>query len=159
MIQCVGEESVGLHRLMSTAEDPQPLIEVNYKCDKSKSGLVHIRQGCEFVCDFVDLFNSVYSVHTLVLVTFYVIIFIYDTYYGIVGMMDVNRGHFGGGMWIAMTFAETVCNAVGFTVLIYFCSSATYEVRRSSYLFFFITREFRSSDLNGTQGQSIENVG
>ena len=130
LIQCAGEDSVGLYRQVSTVEDPQPLIEVTYNCDKSKSRMVHIRLGCEFLSDFVDLFNSVYSLHTLVLVAFYVVIFIYDTYYNFVGVMNVNKVRFGSVMWIAMTCTETVFNALGFSVLIYFCSSTTYEVRR-----------------------------
>ena len=71
MIQCAGEESFGVYRQISTVIPPQPLIEVNHNSDKSKNTVVHVRIICVFVCDAVDLFNSVFSVHTLVLVTFY----------------------------------------------------------------------------------------
>jgi hypothetical protein len=54
LIECAGEESAGLCRQVFTVEDPQPLIEPTYNCDKSKSRILHISLGCEFVCDFVD---------------------------------------------------------------------------------------------------------
>ena len=133
VIQCTGEESFGLYRQMSTVKHPQRLIAVSNKSDSPRIRIEHIRRGCDFLCDFVDLFNSVYSVHTLILVTFYVVIFIYDSYFGFVGVMDVNRGMFGRVFWVGVTFIETVNNAVGFTVLVYFCSSTTCEVRRCTY--------------------------
>jgi hypothetical protein len=71
LIQCAGEESVGLYRQISTVKHPQPLIEVNFNSDKSNSTVVYIKMGYGFVCDAVDLFNSVFSIRTLVLVTFY----------------------------------------------------------------------------------------
>jgi hypothetical protein len=130
LIQCAGQESVGLYRQISTVKHPQALIKFNYKFDRPKIRIEHIRRGCEFLCDFVDLLNSVYSVHTLILVTFYIVIFIYESYFGFVGVMDVNRGIMGTVVWVWVTFTETAFNAVGFTVLIYFCSSTTCEVRR-----------------------------
>jgi hypothetical protein len=133
LVQCAGQESVGLYRQISTVIHPQPLIEVNNKSDRPKMRMEHIRQGCDFLCDFVDLLNSVYSAHTLILVTFYVVIFIYDSYFGFVGLMDVNRGVFGRVEWVGFTFIETIVNAVSFTALIYFCSSTTCEVRRCTY--------------------------
>jgi len=133
LVQCAGQESVGLYRQISTVIHPQPLIEVKNKSDKPEIRIEHIRRGCDFVCDFVDLLNSVYSAHTLILVTFYVVIFIYDSYFGFVGVMDVHRGIFGRVLWVRMTFIETAINAVGFTALIYFCSSTTCEVRRCPY--------------------------
>ena len=129
LIQCAGEESVGLYRQISTVKHPQLLIEVNYNSDRPKSRIQHVRRSCDFLCDFIDHLNSVYSGHTLLLVTFYVVIFIYDSYYSFIGIMDVNRGHFGSVMWVSVTSTETFLNAVGFTVLIYFCSSTTCEVR------------------------------
>jgi hypothetical protein len=54
----------------------------------------------------------------------------YDTYIGFVGVMDVNRGDFAGVIRVRVTLIETALNTVGFTVLMYFCSSATCEVRR-----------------------------
>ena len=109
---------------------PQRLIKVNYKSDRPKIRIQHIWRGCDILCDFVDLLNSVFSVHTLILVTYYVVIFIYESYFGFVDLMDVNRGKFGRAVWVGVTFCETVSNAVGFTVLIYFSSSTTCEVRR-----------------------------
>ena len=94
LVRCAGEESVGLYRQISTVRHPQPLIEVNYKSDRPKIRIEHIRWGCDFLYDYVDLLNSVYSAHTLILVSFYIVIFIYDTYFGFVGAMDVNRGFF-----------------------------------------------------------------
>jgi hypothetical protein len=139
LVQCAGQESVGPYRQISTVVHPQPLIEVNNKSDRPKIRIEHIRRGCDFFCDLVDLLNSVYSAHTLILVTFYVVIFIYDSYFGFVGVMDVNRGVFGRVGWVVLTFSETVVNAVGFTALIYFSSSTTCEVRRFTY--FVVLRE------------------
>jgi hypothetical protein len=129
LVQCAGQESVGLYRQISAVIHPQPLIEVNNKSDRPKIRMEHIRQGCDFLCDFVDLLNSVYSAHTLLLVTFYVVIFIYDSYFGFVGVMVVNKGVFGRVLWVRIIFIETALNAVGCTALIYFCSSTTCEVR------------------------------
>jgi hypothetical protein len=133
LVQCAGQESVGLCRQISTVIHPKPLIEVNNKCDRPKIRIEHIRRGCDFFCDFVDLLNSVYSAHTLILVTFYVVIFIYDSYFGFVSIMDVNRGMFGKVLWLRLICYETVIHAVSFTALIYFCSSTTCEVRRCIY--------------------------
>jgi hypothetical protein len=58
-------------RQISAVKHPQPLIEVNYNSDKSYSTVVYIKMRYGFVCDAVDLFNSMFSIHTLVLVTFY----------------------------------------------------------------------------------------
>ena len=136
LVHCAGEESVGLYRQISTVKHTLPLIEVNNKSDRPKIRIEHIRRGCDFLCDFVDLLNSVYSAHTLILVTFYFVIFIYESYFGVVGAMDVNRGVFGRVVWVWVTFTETACNVVGFTVLIYFCSSTTCEVRRCILYFY-----------------------
>jgi len=70
LIQCAGEESVGLYRQICTVKHPQPLIAVNHNSDKSNSTIVHVRKCCCFVCYVDDLFNSAFSFHTLVLVTF-----------------------------------------------------------------------------------------
>jgi hypothetical protein len=126
------EKPVAICRQMSIVKASQPLIDFNYISDKSKSRILHIRLGCDFVCDFVDHFNSVFSVHTLVLVTFYVVVLIYDSYYGVAGIMVVNKGPFGSGMWMTVTYIETVFNAVGFTVLIYVSSGTTCEVSLSN---------------------------
>jgi len=136
LVQFAGEESVGLYRQISTVKHPLPLIEVNNKSVRPKIRIEHIRRGCDFLCDFVDLLNSVYSAHTLILVTFYVVIFICETYFGVVGAMDVNRGDFGRVVWVWVTFTERAFNVVGFTVLIYFCSSTTCEVRRCIMYFY-----------------------
>jgi hypothetical protein len=71
MIRCEGEESVSVYTQIFTVKHPQPLNEVNHNSDKSKSTKVHVRMICDCVCDAVDLFNSVFSVHMLVLVAFY----------------------------------------------------------------------------------------
>jgi hypothetical protein len=76
MIRCAGEELFSLYRQISTAKHPQPLIEVNHNSDKSKNTIVHVRMICGCVCDDVDLFNPVFSFHTLVLVSFILILFI-----------------------------------------------------------------------------------
>jgi hypothetical protein len=136
LVQCAGQDSVGLCRQISTVIHPQPLIGVNNKSDRPKIRIEHIRRGCDFLCDFVDLLNSVYSAHTLILVTFYVVIFIYDSYFGFVGIMDVNRGILGRLVWVGETIIETAINSVAFTVLIYVCSSTTCEVR-SCMLYFY----------------------
>jgi len=47
--------------------------------------------------------------------------------------MDVNRGVFGSVVWVWVAFTETAFNVVGFTLLIYFCSSTSCEVRRCTY--------------------------
>jgi hypothetical protein len=109
------------------------LIEVNNKSDRPKIRIEHTSGGCDFLCDFVDLLNSVYSAHTLILVTFYVVILIYETYFGVVGVMDVNRGAFGSVVLVWVAFTETAFNVVGFTILIYFCSSTSCEVRPCTY--------------------------
>jgi hypothetical protein len=133
LVQCAGQDSVGLYRQISTVIHPQTLIEDNNKSDRPKIRIEHIRRGCDFLCDFVDLLNSVYSAHTLILLTFYVVIFIYDSYFGFVGVMDVKRGVFGRLAWVGFTFIESIVNAVSFTALIYFCSRTTCEVRRCIY--------------------------
>jgi hypothetical protein len=136
LVRCAGQESVGLYRQISTVKHPQPLIKFNYKFGGPKIRIEHIRRGCEFLCDFVDLLNSVYSAHTLILVTFYVVIFIYESYFGFVGVMDINRGIMGTDVWVWVTFSETAVNAVGFTALIFFCNSTTCEVRRCMVYFY-----------------------
>jgi hypothetical protein len=136
LVQCAGQESFGLNRQISTVVHPQPLIEVNNKSDGPKIRMEYIRRGCDFLCDFVDLLNLVYSAHTLILVTFYVVIFIYESYFSFIGIMDVNRGMFGRAEWVRLTNIETVFNAVGFAALIYVCSSTTCEVRRCMLYFY-----------------------
>jgi hypothetical protein len=110
LVQCAGQDSAGLYR--------------------------HIKWGCDFLCDFVDLLNSVYSAHTLILVRIYVVIFIYDSYFKFAGIMDVNRGIVGKVVWVSVTIIETAFNAVAFTVLIYVCSNTTFEVRRCMSYFY-----------------------
>ena len=91
-IGCAGEESVGLYKQISTVEHPQQLIAVNYNCVRSKDRVVPETKCCFFVCDAFYLISSVFSIHTLVLVTFILIIFIFDNCYGVVEMMNVNKG-------------------------------------------------------------------
>jgi hypothetical protein len=136
LIQCAGQESVGLYRQISTVKHTQPLIAVNNKSGRPKIRIEHIRRGCDFLCDFVDLLNSVYSAHTLILVTFYVVILIYECYLGFFSVMDIHRGIFGSFVWVRVTFTQTPFNVVGFTVLIYFCSSTTCKVRRCMVYFY-----------------------
>ena len=90
------------------------------------------------VPDFVENFNSDFSVHTLVLVIFY------DTYCGIAGIMNVKNRHFCAVMWIMLNNAGTVLNAVPFTVLTQSCSSAICEVRRCINVLLLITVAFRN---------------
>jgi hypothetical protein len=78
LIECADEESLGLYIQTSVVKNTQPLIDVNFKSDKWKGRIVHIGVDFDFVCDFEDLFNSVYLVYTLVLGAFYVVIFICD---------------------------------------------------------------------------------
>jgi hypothetical protein len=148
LIQCAGEESVGIYRQIATVTHPQQLIEVVYKSDRPKSRLEHIWQGCDFLYDFVDLFNSVYSAHTIVLLTFYVVMFIFESYYGFVGIMDVNRGSFGSVVWIRVTCTEATIHIVGFMVLLYFCNSTSCEVRRCTNVLLLITVPFRNEVKN-----------
>jgi hypothetical protein len=42
LVQCAGQESVGLYRQISNVKHPQPLIKVNYKSDTSKTRIEHI---------------------------------------------------------------------------------------------------------------------
>jgi hypothetical protein len=100
LVQCAGQESVGLYRQISTVIHPQPLIVINNKSDRPKCRMEHITQGCKFLSDFVDLLNSVYSAHTLILVKFYFVKFIHDCYFGFAGIMDINRGVFGRAVWV-----------------------------------------------------------
>ena len=58
LIVCTGEESVGVYRQISTVKHPQPLIAVNYNCDKSKDRIMRERMCCGFVCDAFVFFNS-----------------------------------------------------------------------------------------------------
>jgi len=116
LIGCAGEESVGFYRQISTVKHPQMLIAVNYNSDKTNSTIVHVRMCCGFVCDAVDLFNSMFLIHTLVLVTFYAH-YIYLRY--------ISKGRFVSVMWIMVTCTETIANAAGFIVLIYVCSCTT----------------------------------
>ena len=59
LVQCAGEESVGLYRQIFTLKHPLPLIEVNNKSNRPKNRIQNIRRGCDFLCDFVDQLNSV----------------------------------------------------------------------------------------------------
>jgi hypothetical protein len=134
LIQWAGEETVGIYRQIATVKHQRQLIAVNYDSYRQKRRLDGIRQNFYFLCDFVDHFNSVYSAHTLVLVTFYVVIFIYESYYGFVGIMNVNKGVFGSVMWVRVSLTEAAILIAGFMVLIYFCSSTSCEVRLCTYL-------------------------
>ena len=95
LIQCAGQELVGLYRQVPTVKHQQTLIQF-----------------------------------TLVLAIFYCVTFVYVTYCGVTGIMNVKNRHVGGVMWIMLNLAGTVLNAVLFTVLTQSCSSATCAVRR-----------------------------
>jgi hypothetical protein len=138
----MGEGSVGLYRQVSVVKGLQPLINVNYKCDKSKSRIVHVRLVYEFVCDFVGYFNAVFSIDTLVLVMFYFVTFVFDTYFGILCIMSVNKGHSGSVMWLMLILSGTVFGAVLFIVLTQSCSGTTCEVRLCINLLFLIAAVF-----------------
>jgi glutamate formiminotransferase len=113
LIQCAGEESVGLYRQISTVKHPKPLIAVNLNSNKSKSKILHVKKCYDFDCDAVDLFNSVFSIHTLVLVTFILIIFTKCPYYGVVEMVNVNKCRFGSDMWIMVTVRKQLLMLLG----------------------------------------------
>jgi hypothetical protein len=71
LIECTGEESVALYRQIPTVKHPQPLIELNtFVIDQRKSSTERLWLGCDFVCHFVEILNSDFSVHTYVLVMF-----------------------------------------------------------------------------------------
>ena len=55
---------------------------------------MYVRVCCGYVYDAVDLISSVFSIHTLVLMIFILIIFIFDNFYGVVEVIDVNKGSF-----------------------------------------------------------------
>jgi len=98
-----------------------------------------MRLGCDFLCDAVDRFNSVLSVHTLDLVAFYVLVFIYDTYCAFVGMTNVNNSLSGNCVWLLVTPTQIVINAAAFTMLICLCSCTPFQVRRpTNTLFLYI---------------------
>jgi hypothetical protein len=78
LIQCAGEGSVGLYWQISIVKQPQPLIDFNHISDGSNSTIVRVRKCSGFICDAVDLFDSVFSFHTLVIVTIYCLRLIYD---------------------------------------------------------------------------------
>ena len=89
-----------------------------------------------FFTDAVDLFNSIFSIHTFVFCDVYFLIIISDTNYTVVEIMNVNKGRFESVMCIIVTCTETVVNAAGFTVLIYVCSCSTVQVRRCAVVLF-----------------------
>jgi hypothetical protein len=93
-IVCAGEESVGLYGQICTVKHPPCLIWVNLNSDKSNNTIVYVRVCCGYVYDAVDLISSVFSIHTLVLMIFILIIFIFDNCYGVVEVIDVNKGSF-----------------------------------------------------------------
>jgi hypothetical protein len=140
LIEREGEESVGLCGRISDVRHPQQLTEANYASDRPKSGILLIRMGCDFLFDAVDRFNSVFSVHTLVLVAFYVIVFTYDTYSGFVAMTNVGNSLFGSYVWILLTSTNTATNAAAFTVLISLCSCTSFQVRSSTNMPFLTLR-------------------
>jgi hypothetical protein len=77
-IQCAAVESVDLYRQIYTVKHPQPLIAVNHNPFESNSTILDVRMCSGFIYDTLGLFNSVFSVHILVIVTFYFLIFIFD---------------------------------------------------------------------------------
>jgi hypothetical protein len=130
---------------------PQPLIKFNYNSDRPKFRIEHIRRVWDFLCDFVDILNSVYSVHTLILVTFYIVIFIYEGYFGFVAEMGVKSDVFGRIVWVRVTCIETAINAVSFTVLMYALLQQYDLSVNALYVFVLLTVVSWLSDLNLTQ--------
>jgi len=61
LIGCAVEESLGLYRQISTVKHPQQFIAVNSNSDRSKDRVVRERMCFCYVCDAVDLFNSVFN--------------------------------------------------------------------------------------------------
>jgi hypothetical protein len=136
LIEREGEESVGIYRQLSSTEHPQQLIKVNYISDRPKISILHMRFGCDFLCDAVDHFNPAFPVHTLVLVVFYITVFIFDTYCGFVGMTNVNNSLFENYVWIFLTSTQTVINTADFAVLICLCSCTSFQVRDPTNMLF-----------------------
>jgi hypothetical protein len=68
---------------------------------------------------------------------------VYDNYCGIAGILNIKKRHFGRVMWIMLILAGTDLNAVHFTVLTQFCSSATCGVRRCMNVLMLISLAFR----------------
>ena len=56
---------------------------------------MHGKMCSVFICDAVDLSNSVFSVHTLVIVTFCFLIFIYNICCDVVKIVNVNKSRLG----------------------------------------------------------------
>jgi hypothetical protein len=77
----------------------------------------------------VDFFKSKFSVHTSVIITFCFLIFIYDIYYGVFKIINVNMSRFRRVLYIVMTCTETIVTAASFTVLIlYDCRLGVIEL-------------------------------
>jgi hypothetical protein len=55
---------------------------------------------------------------------FYFVTLVYDTVYGIAGIMDVTKRHSGDLVWILLIVAGIVLNGVLCAVLTQSCSSA-----------------------------------
>jgi hypothetical protein len=85
------------------------------------------------VYGFVEIISSVFSSHTFVLVMFYFFTFVYDTFYGIAGIMDVKKRKIGDLVWILLIFAAIVLNGVLCAVLTQSCSSANCGVNMYFY--------------------------
>jgi hypothetical protein len=60
LIHCAGEESFGPYIQISTVKHTQQLIEVNYKSDKSKITVVHVRMCSCLFCEVFDLYNYMF---------------------------------------------------------------------------------------------------
>jgi hypothetical protein len=66
----------------------------------------------------------------------YVTMCIYDNYYSVFDMMNVNKVCFVSFMCIVVTCTERIVNAAGFTVPIYVCSCTAVQVRRYTVVLF-----------------------
>ena len=71
-------------------------LKVKYIGDSPKCRIERLWLDGDFFCHFVEIFNSDFSIHTLVLVIFYVVTFVYDIYCGVAGIKNVKKRYFGG---------------------------------------------------------------
>jgi hypothetical protein len=78
---------------------------------------MHMRVGCDFVCEIVEIFNIFLFLLLTFFGVFYFVTFVCDTCRGIAGIMNVKKRQIGGVMWILLIFTGTVLHAVLCAVL------------------------------------------
>jgi hypothetical protein len=79
LIQWADEESFSLYRQIATVKHPQPLIDVNYNSDKSKSIVVYVRVCCFWWCWSFQLrvFSSLTCLSDILFLHFYLRYFLW----------------------------------------------------------------------------------